>query len=84
MQIQILLTQGKFAIIDKRDFLLVNKYKWLYRKSGRTNGRNGYAQTKIKKKSLFMHNLIMKPPKGMVVDHIDRNSLKECAILNKI
>lgn len=91
---RIKLTQGKYAFIDEGDFELVSKHKWFYRKSGRTNGKNGYAETAIYNKekyliakkeghhryndSLFMHNLIMQPPKGMVVDHIDRNGLNNC------
>lgn len=88
MQLKIPLTQDKYAIIDKGDFLLVSKYKWYYRKSGKTNGKNGYAQHSKYVKgsfdkekrygkhiSIFMHNLIMNPKKDMQVDHIDRNGL---------
>lgn len=38
------LTQGKKAIIDDIDYLLVSQFKWHFRKSGRTNGKNGYAE----------------------------------------
>ena len=86
---KIKLTQGKFALIDANDFELVSKYKWHYRKSGRTNGKNGYAQnikkviesydkkTRLYKKniSLFMHNLILPTQKGFVIDHINRIGL---------
>ncbi len=65
------LTQGKFALIDKKDFKLISKYKWHYRKSGKTHGKNGYAQNR----KFFMHNLIMRPLNGFVVDHINRNGL---------
>lgn len=82
------LTQGKFAIIDAKDFDLVNQYKWYYRKSGKTNGKNGYAQHSFyvpnsfnknrgyrEHISLFMHNLILRPKKGFVIDHINHNGL---------
>ena len=73
------LTQGKFALVDNEDFLLVSKYKWYYRKSGRTNGENGYAETTLyrngKRKTLFMHNLILPPKKKLIVDHRNRNGL---------
>jgi len=65
------LTQGQLAEIDKRDWNKLKKYNWLYRKSGRTDGKNGYAQSGL----VFMHNIIMKPKKGLVVDHIDSDGL---------
>ena len=84
---RILLTQGKFAIINKRDFLLVSKYKWHYRSSGKTGGKNGYAEHSmyVKKRyretgesyhqNIFMHNLILPPHDGLQIDHINRNGL---------
>jgi len=81
------LTQNKFAIIDKEDFLLISKYKWHYRKSGKTKEKNGYAEHSIfdkeyykkfhktRNKNLFMHNLIIPHSVGMQVDHINRNGL---------
>lgn len=82
------LTQNKKAIVDDIDYPLVSKLKWFYRKSGKTNGKNGYAQhvfhikgsfdkktRKSKRKSLFMHNFIMQPLKEFQVDHINRNGL---------
>jgi len=84
----IYLTQGKRTLIDKEDFELVNKYKWFYRKSGRTKGKNGYAQHSQyikgsfkkglswgKYTSIFMHNLILPPKNGLVIDHINNNGL---------
>lgn len=88
-RIKIPLTQGKVTFISDQDFNLISKYKWHYRKSGKTNGKNGYAEHTISDKksydkvtrqykkriNLFIHNLIMNPPKGKVVDHINRNGL---------
>lgn len=66
------LTQGKETLIDKEDIDLIQQYKWHYRKSGRTNGRNGYAESK---KGVFMHNLIINKVGNLVIDHINRNGL---------
>lgn len=66
------LTQGKFAIVDKQDFELVNQYKWhLFGKgyAARDEKING------KKKKVSMHRLILQPPKGMETDHINQNIL---------
>lgn len=81
------LTKNKKAIIDDTDYKLVSQYRWHYKKSGKTNGKNGYAchaihnkeyykiTNKVRTKNIFIHNLIMQPPKGFQVDHINRNGL---------
>lgn len=77
---EILLTQGKIALVDDDDFEEVSKYKW-YAKY--TSIKHCYAVTKVKSKysedkycDLYMHHLIFgKPRKGMVVDHKNKNSL---------
>ena len=57
---------GVDFIIDKKDYKLVNKYKWF-------NSR-GYVTTI--KPTIRLHHLIMgKPKNGMVVDHINGNKL---------
>ncbi|MHC4659365.1 MAG: HNH endonuclease signature motif containing protein, partial [Planctomycetota bacterium] len=65
------LTQGKFAIVDADDYDRLAKYKWCATK----NGQTFYACRASRGKKIFMHREIMKPPKGLQVDHIDRNAL---------
>jgi hypothetical protein len=67
----IALTKGLCAIVDAEDYEEVSQYKW----SAHINGANRYAVRCNKGKRLAMHRFIMKPPKGMVVDHIDGNGL---------
>ncbi len=67
----IALTKGLFAIVDAADYEEVNKYKW----SAHIAGANCYAARRDKGKNLTLHRFIMKPPKGMYVDHIDGNGL---------
>ena len=65
------LTKHKYAIVDAADFEWLNRFRW---HATGTNGRY-YAATVINGKSVSMHRLIMKPPAGRVVDHIDGNGL---------
>jgi len=64
-----------FAKVDDDDFCKVSKYPWHFNSGGyqqtsllyKRNGKNG---------SLMMHKLIMgNGPKGMVLDHINRDKL---------
>lgn len=67
MQI-ILLTQGKFAIVDDEDYYELNKQKWYW--------LNGYAAHKGyvngKQTHIFMHRIIMAAPSEKEVDHIKK------------
>ncbi len=77
------LTKGKEAIVDKKLFDWLNQYSWCATSS--PNGEIFYARTtlfiddpdlgKKRRKYFPMHRLIMGSPKGMLVDHIDRNGL---------
>ena len=63
------LTHNTFAFIDDADFELVSQFKWWL-------GANGYAYTTHTRttKSL-MHRMLLAPPKGQFIDHIDGNRL---------
>lgn len=71
------LTQGKFAIVDNRDYLRVSKFKWyascvrkfLWYAKRHTPRRNG------KQGTILMHRLILDAPKGAHTDHINGNGL---------
>lgn len=64
------------AIIHSDDYGLVSQYKWSPKP---TNHGVVYAVTNIrrggKKTTITMHDLIMAPPDGMVVDHINGDGL---------
>lgn len=73
---KILLTQGKYALVDDDDFEYLSQWRWFY-KSGyavRTQhvrlGINKYASNCVR-----MHRLINGTPVGFVTDHINRNKL---------
>lgn len=66
------LTQGKYAIVDERDYDWLSQKRWYAWWSGghwyvRRCGDNG---TKI-----FMHRQILNAQKGEVIDHINNNGL---------
>lgn len=67
------LTQGKAAIIDKEDAELVQQFKWHARYNPSTRSFN--AGAKLKGRVVLLHRLVMKAPKGMVVDHINHDTL---------
>jgi hypothetical protein len=65
------LTQGQHAMVDAEDYERVNRHKWCLSRSG----NQLYAQRRCRGKTIRMHQFIMNPPRGMVVDHIDGNGL---------
>jgi len=66
------LTRGLWAIVDAADFERLNKYRWYASPSG---GGKMYARRNTRTGTVLMHREIMRPPKGMHVDHKDRNGL---------
>jgi len=62
------LGNGIFSLIDDEDFEKINQYSWHLTKGN-------YAGTSFKGSTLHMHDLIMNPPKNMVVDHKDGHRL---------
>ena len=63
---KILLTKGKYALVDNEDFDWLNQWKWSF------DGR--YVQRVSKGKHIRMHRLIMNFPIEDI-DHINRNKL---------
>ncbi len=66
------LTQNLYALVDAEDYEGLTEYKW-YAAFG-LRGRV-YAKRSTRPGPVSMHRLIMNPPKGMVVDHINGNGL---------
>lgn len=70
---EIPLTQGEVTLVDDEDFEYLNQWKWYAHKSRNTC----YAvrmspQINGKRYRIFMHHeIIGRPPKGMVNDHIN-------------
>ncbi len=68
---QIKLTQGKFTLVDDEDFEWLNQFRWHYH----TNGAERIVTINKKRFHVFMHNVILKTPKGFFGDHEDLNNL---------
>ncbi len=66
------LTRGLHAIVDAADYEWLSRYKW-YAQACR--GGTFYARRNTHPGTMSMHCMIMNPPKGMVVDHINGNGL---------
>lgn len=70
------LTQGQFAVIDLADLPIVGAYLWCAERNNRTY----YALSRVRGAdgrtiTLRLHRLLMSPPAGMQVDHIDFDGL---------
>lgn len=59
------------TIVDDSDFTLLNQFAWYVKESHK---KVLYAVTG-RKKVVCLHNLILLPPDGFEVDHIDGNGL---------
>jgi hypothetical protein len=66
------LTRGMWAIVDVRDFEWLSQYQWCASPSG---GGKMYARRNTKTGTILMHREIMKTPRGMHVDHKNRDGL---------
>jgi hypothetical protein len=73
-----LLTNGpvspeqRYVMVDAEDYPKLAKYNWLL---ARNRGNKCYAICFENREILHMHRMIMDAPKGMLVDHRDRNGL---------
>jgi hypothetical protein len=85
MVIEIKLTQGKFALVDDVDLHIVSAFKW---QAHRHHGDVWYAYRRERDASgrcvkISMHGAIMgEAPKGLVIDHKDRNGLNNSRSTN--
>ena len=74
---EIALTQGKFALIDKADFHKISPLAW-HAKRGRGDrwvAEHSFYDKQTGRKNILMHRLILCPPDHLVVDHINGDAL---------
>ena len=65
---KILLSQDKVVFVDDGDFDYLNQWSW-------NLGADGYVRSKINRKTIYLHRLVLDAKKGWTVDHISRNKL---------
>lgn len=58
--------KNKSFYIDRKDWALLDGLKWHV---------GQYVYTQVDGKTVYLHRLILNPPKGVYVDHINRNPL---------
>lgn len=68
---KIKLSNGKYALVDDKDYDYLNQWKW------GSNGQYACRTVKIanKTKCIYMHRVIIETPLGMHTDHLNRNKL---------
>jgi hypothetical protein len=77
---EIPLTQGKVALVDKEDYEELMKYKWQADKIGNTFYaiRRTKRDTNGKQKKIYMHRVVM--PYGKEIDHVNGNGIDNTKI----
>lgn len=71
---RIKLTQGKFTLVDDKDFEYLNQFKWHCLNIGYAARREFFNDGTGRSKYVYMHNDIMKPG-GSRIDHINADKL---------
>lgn len=61
-------SSGLIALVDREDYKELSQFKWYLHSQG-------YAQTNINGKVVYMHRMVMKTPEDMHTDHINHDVL---------
>lgn len=74
--VAIALTQGKIALIDRRDYPEIGRHRW----SAAHRDLNWYASRSIRNSegelhAIYMHRAIMQTPVGVEIDHVNGDGL---------
>jgi hypothetical protein len=73
---RIYLGEGEFTILDPRDYYRLSKFQWYIKGSfGKFYAARNYKYDSRQTKTVSMHREIMNAPKGLLVDHRNRDGL---------
>src|SRR5437867_12616129 len=61
--------KGKYTMVDDADFAWLNQWRWYF------DPHNGYVVRRSNYQRIYMHRLILNPPKGRIGDHANGNKL---------
>lgn len=62
------------CLVDLEDICMLKNFYWQLKYDIRHPNLQGYIETHLKGKRIFMHKLIMPSPKNTVIDHINGNT----------
>jgi hypothetical protein len=63
------------ALVDDQDYPTLSAYRWFLLKASHLSYAITSTKVDGKRGTALMHRLIMSPPKGTFIDHINRNGL---------
>jgi hypothetical protein len=69
------LTKGQFAIVDDADYEWLSQWKWCYLPTRKYGGYAVRHQPGTNQNLIYMHRFIINAPRGIQVDHKNRNRL---------
>ena len=73
---EVILSQGKVALVDDDDYERLNQWKWYAKKDGNVFYAMRHSSRILgRQNTIMLHNVIMNPTSGLVVDHIDGDGL---------
>lgn len=73
---EITLSNGEICLVDDSDFPMLSVRRWFPKKAFHlTYASRCEVVAPGKRVSMSMHSLLMKPPRGFVVDHVNGNGL---------
>lgn len=69
------LTRGMFALVDWDDARLLGQFNWHITCGNGKKSKTFYASNVLAQKHRLMHKVLMKAPKGVLIDHKNGNGL---------
>lgn len=71
------LTKGKIALVDDADFETLSQFRWCASQHKKTGQWYAVRRTQTNRKStvIYMHRYLANAPRGIDVDHADRDGL---------
>jgi hypothetical protein len=73
---RIYLGEGQFTILDQEDYYKLSKFRWYIKGSfGKFYAARNYKYDSRQTKTVSMHREIMNAPRGLLVDHRNRDGL---------